>query len=134
MHIIDNEGNERDEEGPFADEQIDGADKDEIPPHLRIPAGSDYITIVDVSGIHFRKLRFCVCEGSKPFHIQLLHGNLFPSTIESPRTVFTFAVLDDFIRDNLECGTSAHNYYQKLRRITSNACPHLVVVRFPLCQ
>lgn len=128
MNNMQHEDGGRAEESIFAEEQIDGVDVDEIPPHLRIPYGAAYITIVDVSGVHFRRIHYCVCDGSKPFHMQLLHANLFPSTMESPRTAFTFAVLDDFIRDNLECGTSAHNYYQKLRRITSNAYPHLVVV------
>ncbi|KAG1887748.1 hypothetical protein F4604DRAFT_1674916 [Suillus subluteus] len=41
-------------------------------------------------------------------------------------TAFTFAVLDDFLLDNLECGTSAMNYYSKLRQITSSVFPHLV--------
>jgi hypothetical protein len=49
--------------------------------------------------------------------------------LAQPRTVFTFNVLDDFIRDNLECGTSGMNYFSKLRRITSNVFPHLVPVR-----
>ncbi|KAI6152502.1 hypothetical protein BKA82DRAFT_4012959 [Pisolithus tinctorius] len=39
-------------------------------------------------------------------------------------------VLDDFLRDNLECGTSSMNYYSKLCRITSSVFPHLVPVRF----
>ncbi|KAI6147871.1 hypothetical protein BKA82DRAFT_4014997 [Pisolithus tinctorius] len=41
-------------------------------------------------------------------------------------TAFTFQVLDDFIRDNVECGTSTMNYYSKLQRVTSSAFPHLV--------
>ncbi|KAL4078342.1 hypothetical protein V8B97DRAFT_2021446 [Scleroderma yunnanense] len=53
-------------------------------------------------------------------------AGLFPATTKQPRTAFTFHVLDDFIRDNVECGTSAMNYYSKLWRITSNGFPHLV--------
>lgn len=129
MPIWENQEGERDQDHPFMEEQGDG---NEIPPHLRLPASADYIVVVDVSGVHFRKIRYCACHDSEPFHMQLLNSNLFPATIETPRTAFTFAVLDDFIRDNLECGTSASNYYNKLRRITSNSCPHLVVVMVPL--
>ncbi|KAG1849004.1 hypothetical protein F4604DRAFT_1935084 [Suillus subluteus] len=43
-----------------------------------------------------------------------------------PETMFTFALLDDFILDNLECGTLAMNYYSKLKHITSSVFPHLV--------
>ncbi|KAI6146186.1 hypothetical protein BKA82DRAFT_165012 [Pisolithus tinctorius] len=46
---------------------------------------------------------------------------------EKPSTAFTFAVLDDFLRDNLECGTSGMNYYSK---ITSSVFPHLVPDRY----
>jgi hypothetical protein len=42
--------------------------------------------------------------------------------------VFTFRVLNDFLIDNLECSTSAMNYYSKLRRMTSSMFPHLVPV------
>ncbi|KAF9220539.1 hypothetical protein BS17DRAFT_652290, partial [Gyrodon lividus] len=37
-------------------------------------------------------------------------------------------VLNDFICDNLECETSASNYYNNLPRITSNVFPHLLSV------
>ncbi|KAG9309017.1 hypothetical protein JVU11DRAFT_11133 [Chiua virens] len=119
-----------DEDNLFSEDNVPGTSNEELPPHLRHPQGSDYMTIIDVSGVHCRKIHYCLCPNSKPFHLQLLYMNLFSCTLESPRTAFTFAVLDDFIRDNLECGTSAHNYYNKLCRITSNAWPHLVVNRY----
>ncbi|KIO09322.1 hypothetical protein M404DRAFT_84997, partial [Pisolithus tinctorius Marx 270] len=62
--------------------------------------------------------------------LQLLRAKLFPATFEKPSTAFTFAVLDDFVRDNLECGTSGMNYYSKLRRVTSGVFPHLVPDRY----
>jgi hypothetical protein len=37
-------------------------------------------------------------------------------------------VLNDFLLDNLECSTSAMNYYSKLRWMTSSMFPHLVLV------
>jgi hypothetical protein len=55
------------------------------------------------------------------------HG-FFPASFNRPKTVFTFTVLDDFLLDNLECGTSAMNYYSKLQRMTSSMFPHLVPV------
>ncbi|KAI6140527.1 hypothetical protein BKA82DRAFT_4363373 [Pisolithus tinctorius] len=57
-------------------------------------------------------------------------AGLFPATTKAPRTAFTFQVLDNFIRDNVECGTSAMNYYSKLQRVTSSAFPHLVPNRY----
>ena len=118
------------EDTPFGKGGNDGAHAN-IPAHLKPPAGFDYLTIVDVSGVHFRRINYCACPESKPFHMQLLYSSLFPCTIENPRTAFTFTVVDDFIQDNLECGTSASNYYSKIRRITSNISPHLVPVGVP---
>ncbi|KAI6153823.1 hypothetical protein BKA82DRAFT_4011935 [Pisolithus tinctorius] len=47
-------------------------------------------------------------------------------------TQFSYSerILDDFVRDNLECGTTGMNYYSKLRRITSAVFPHLVPDRY----
>ncbi|KAI6153270.1 hypothetical protein BKA82DRAFT_4011589 [Pisolithus tinctorius] len=108
----------------------DVEDIEENPKHLRPPAGSRYLTVVDVTGVHFIVVNWCECETAEARYIQLLRAKLFPSTFEKPSTAFTFAVLDDFLRDNLECGTSGMNYYSKLRRITSSVFPHLVPVRF----
>src|SRR5258708_29918577 len=60
--------------------------------------------------------------------MQLFQAGLFPASFTRPKTAFTFRVLDDFLLDNLECGTSAMNYYSKLRQMTSSMFPHLVPV------
>ncbi|KAF8449492.1 hypothetical protein L210DRAFT_3389489, partial [Boletus edulis BED1] len=115
---------------PMNDEEWVDEDEEYIPPHLRPPQHSDYLTIVDVSGVHFITISYCHCPGSAPAHLQLFKSRLFPATLQCPRTAFTFHVLDDFIRDNLECGTSGANYFSKLRRVTSNVFPHLVPDRY----
>lgn len=115
---------------PMDDDEWQDMEPMDHPPHLKPPSGSDYLTIVDVSGIHFVTVNFCTCPGSPPEYVQLLRCHLFPATLKTMRTAFTFRVLDDFIRDNLECGTSAMNYYSKLRRVTSNVFPHLI----PVCR
>ncbi|KAG2335602.1 hypothetical protein BDR05DRAFT_978930 [Suillus weaverae] len=58
--------------------------------------------------------------------IQMFRHGFFPASFNRPKTVFTFGVLNDFILDNLECGTSAMNYYSKLWQMTSSMFPHLV--------
>jgi CxC2 like cysteine cluster associated with KDZ transposases len=100
----------------------------EKPPHLQFPKGSGYLTVVDVTGIHFSQIHYCQCPLAMAPHLQLLRASLFPATIHRPSTAFTFRVLDDFLWDNVECGTAAMNYFSKLRRITSNVFPHLVLV------
>ncbi|KAG8216172.1 hypothetical protein J3R82DRAFT_8191, partial [Butyriboletus roseoflavus] len=74
----------------------------------------DYLTVVDVTGIHFMTINYCTCSGSDLEYLQLLHFKLCPATLQMPWTVFTFTLLDDFIQDNLECGTLGMNYYSKL--------------------
>ncbi|KAI6138195.1 hypothetical protein BKA82DRAFT_4333041 [Pisolithus tinctorius] len=86
--------------------------------------------VVDTGGVHFCNVQYCNCPGSEDSHLQLTMAGLFLATTKAPRTAFTFQVLDDFIRDNVECGTSAMNYYSKLQRVTSSAFPHLVLNRY----
>lgn len=94
--------------------------------------GNPFVTVVDVSGIHRIPLVSCSCpSNTKDKDIQLLDLSLYPSSYDKIRTLFTFAVLDDFRLENLECKTSAYQYYQKLRRQTCAAFPHLVPNRYP---
>ncbi|KAI5989722.1 hypothetical protein EDD15DRAFT_2388961 [Pisolithus albus] len=90
-------------------------DIDEIPLHLWPPSGSKYLTIINVMGVHFVLVQQCQCKGADSYHLH---------------TVFIFMVLDDFLQDNLECGTSGMNYYSKLHQLTSNMFPHLVPNRY----
>jgi hypothetical protein len=101
-----------------------------------LPTGVPFIknnkkmtTIVDKSGVHTHNIKYCMCGGAPPADIQLWQMGLFPASFSQPKTAFTFQVLDDFLLDNLECGTSAMNYYSKLRRMTTSVFPHQVPVR-----
>ncbi|KIK74754.1 hypothetical protein PAXRUDRAFT_69867, partial [Paxillus rubicundulus Ve08.2h10] len=96
------------------------------PPHLRVPDTPGYLVVVNTSGVHYCNLACCNCPGSPDPHLQLLGAGLFPASTACMSTVFTFKVLDNFIQDNVECGTAAMNYFSKLKRITSNVFPHLV--------
>ena len=98
------------------------------PHHLSGGTDRSCLTVVHTSGVHFCDVRYCNCPDAGASHLQLVKAGLYPATTKEPRTVFTFQVLDDFIMDNVECGTSAMNYYSKLRRVTSNAFPGLVPV------
>ncbi|KAG1766482.1 hypothetical protein EV702DRAFT_1050657 [Suillus placidus] len=74
--------------------------------------------------------RFCQCPDARTQDKQMFEMGMFPASFTRPKTAFTFALLNDFILDNLECGTSAMNYYSKLRCITSSVFPHLVPDRY----
>ncbi|KAG1880691.1 hypothetical protein C8R48DRAFT_744866 [Suillus tomentosus] len=83
-------------------------------------------TIVDKSGAHTHIVKYCTCPEATIADIQLFNMGLFPASFVEPKTAFTFNVLNNFLLDNLECGTSATNYYSKLRRMTMSVFPHLV--------
>ncbi|KAF8260169.1 hypothetical protein EI94DRAFT_1773752 [Lactarius quietus] len=90
------------------------------------PSGNMMLTIVDQNGVFEHEVVFCVCSEDDIKDELLLHGGLFPATFKSIKTVFTFSVLDDFLRDNLECKTTAQQYYSKLQSTTSKMFPNLV--------
>lgn len=90
--------------------------------------GTTPMCVVDRSGIHPIPVHWCRCPGHLADDRQLFAMGLFPSTFKRIRTAFTFQVLDDFRIDNLECKTAASAFYQKLKRITSNAFPASVKV------
>jgi hypothetical protein len=133
----------------FVDADTDADDADDIPGLGQeqltaertwipndLPTGVPFIknskkltTIIDKSGVHTHKILYCTCADAPTADIQLCQMGLFPASFAQPKTAFTFEVLDDFLLDNLECGTSAMNYYNKLRRMTTSVFPHLVPVR-----
>lgn len=84
--------------------------------------------IVDMSGVHTHMVKYCTCTDAPAADIQLFQMGLFPASFTQPKTAFTFDVLNNFLLDNLECGTSAMNYYSKLRRMTTSVFPHWVPV------
>ncbi|KAG1863869.1 hypothetical protein F4604DRAFT_1683495 [Suillus subluteus] len=88
------------------------------------------MVIIDKSGVHRLEIRCCDCPNALSPDIQMFRHGFFPASFNRPKTAFTFRVLDDFLLDNLECGTSAMNYYSKLWRMTSSMFPHLVPDRY----
>ncbi|KAH9024235.1 hypothetical protein EDB84DRAFT_1273986 [Lactarius hengduanensis] len=92
----------------------------------REPSGNRVLTIVDRSGIFEMEAVFCVCSEMDNQDEQLLQSGLFPATFKQFRSLFTFSVLDDFLNDNLECKTTAQQYYSKLQSLTSRMFPSLV--------
>jgi hypothetical protein len=89
------------------------------------------VVLVHINGVFEHFIRFCKCLGSLSEHEQLFKHRLFPSTFNRPETAFTMDVLDYYGIDAMECKTSAQSFFQKLRRVTNNAFPGEVPVRFP---
>ena len=82
-----------------------------------------YVRVVHTNGIHHIALVYCVCRGTEDTNCDLMAARLVPTSFDRYRTLFTHAVLDDFRLANLECKTSAYQYFQKLRRLTSPMAP-----------
>jgi hypothetical protein len=86
------------------------------------------LVMIDISGVHRHRVRWCHCPSKDEPQWQLFKTGLFPATFKHPRSAFTFQVLDYFHIDQVECKTSANNFYSKLRRLTNNAFPDTVSV------
>ncbi|KAH6913566.1 hypothetical protein BKA70DRAFT_1218492 [Coprinopsis sp. MPI-PUGE-AT-0042] len=86
------------------------------------------LTVVHTNGIHHILAAFCCCashEGGEPHpqDTQLLRASLYPASDKDVRTVFTFAMLDHYLLDNLECYTSSLHFFSKLKRLTNEVYP-----------
>jgi hypothetical protein len=93
--------------------------------------GCPFVAVVDVSGIHHLPVQQCSCDKADPrLDICYLEMGLFPTSFERIQTAFTIKVLEDYRLSNLECKTSAYQYYQKLRRLTSPAFPKAILNRY----
>ncbi|KAH9019846.1 hypothetical protein EDB84DRAFT_1441986 [Lactarius hengduanensis] len=93
-------------------------------------SGNPLFTVVDRGGIFDMEIVFCACSGTDNMGEQLLRAGLFPSTFKQIETLFKFSVLEDFITDNLECKTTAQQYYSKLQSMTSKMFPNKVQNRY----
>jgi len=90
--------------------------------------GNTIMLVMDKSGVHHLPVNWCECPGCPGKEMQLLAMGLFPASFKRFHSAFTFAVLDDFLLENLECKTSAYHYVSKLARITSPLFPDRVTV------
>jgi hypothetical protein len=93
-------------------------------------SGNPLFTVVDRSGVFDMEIIFCICSNKDNKDEQLLRAGLFPATFKQIETLFTFTVLEDFLTDNLECKTTAQQYYSKLQSMTSKMFPNNVPVCF----
>ncbi|KAH6906278.1 hypothetical protein BKA70DRAFT_1497792 [Coprinopsis sp. MPI-PUGE-AT-0042] len=95
-------------------------------PKSRYLDGRKVLVVVHLNGVHHLPFHFCQCNNAKPHDLQLIEHGFYPSTFKDVRTVFTHALLDDYLLDVLECHTSTHHYYSKLCRLTNKPFPHTV--------
>ena len=86
------------------------------------------MTIVDVTGIFEHNVRFCTCKNAPDEWLQLFKVGFYPATMTNPRTAFTFACLDYFDLDFMECDTTAMKFMAKQARLSNSIFPNDVKV------
>jgi len=92
------------------------------------PRDKRTLVIIGVSGVYQLIVSWCCCPDAPDHTIQLFQHQLFPASMFRPSTAFTFAVLQYFHIDAVECKTSASNFSNKLRRLTDFSSPQSVPV------
>lgn len=86
------------------------------------------LRVVDTNGVHDVRITWCACPQAAEHPLQLLSMGLYPASVISPKTAFTFRVLSDFLLANKVSAITAQSYFQRLRRLTNPAFPHRVPV------
>jgi hypothetical protein len=86
------------------------------------------MVVVHTNGFHKVSVLFCACYRAPRDAIQLSDSQLFPATMEHPRTAFSFAVLDHFHQLTLSSKTSLYDYHDTLTKLTEPVFPQDVPV------
>ena len=105
-------------------------DWQEIPEEKVKKGPENTLIIVDSLGVFRHRIGWCQCSDVQDRKMQLFRDCLFPASLDQPASAFTFAVLDHFYIDAMECKTAAHSFFRKLCRMTNNAFPNNV----PVCN
>lgn len=114
---------------PLAELPVVGEPVTGVSSSAELMSSTRSLVIVDITGVHEVPVVFCRCPNHARDDLQLLSMNLYPASSARPRTAFTTRLLDDFLLDNKETHTSPRNYFNKLRRMTNAAFPHMAPVR-----
>jgi CxC2 like cysteine cluster associated with KDZ transposases len=80
---------------------------------------NDFV-IIDTDAIHSVSLDFCNCHLARPHNIQLLRAQLFPATVDHPKTAATFRVLKHFQLLSFVSKVSNFEFYYAISRRTDN--------------
>ncbi|KAF9058584.1 hypothetical protein BDP27DRAFT_1240595 [Rhodocollybia butyracea] len=82
------------------------------------PTNPNIVTLVDMNGIHGTRISYCGCNGDPDRVQQLMNARLFPGSVRFPRTLMTFRVLDDYMKQNLASKKSLYDYIRALRSLS----------------
>ncbi|KAG2021206.1 hypothetical protein CC2G_006461 [Coprinopsis cinerea AmutBmut pab1-1] len=99
-------------------------------PTGRATEGAKVLVIVHTNGVHQLPFQFCKCDDYVEEDVQLLRMGFYPASHKDVKTAFTFALLDAYLLETLECYTSAFHFFSKLRRLTNEVFPKHVPDRY----
>ena len=88
-----------------------------------LPGRRDVLTVLHTNGFHKINVVFCGCSPDKSALLcrnQLLRSRLFPASPDTPKTVFTFDVLDLFCHLSTQGKLTTYDYYLSLLHLTDN--------------
>ncbi len=88
-----------------------------ICPNLGSPLG---ITTVHTNGLHSITVQLCYCPYTKSLDLQLFDKGLFSASVQTPQTVFSFTVLEQFRYYHLEGKGSAYTFMNALYHLTDD--------------
>ncbi|KAJ7736968.1 hypothetical protein DFH07DRAFT_870631 [Mycena maculata] len=79
-----------------------------------------HFTVIDVTGVHPVRVRFCNCDSRVEHRQQLMRVCWWPATARDPQTCATFAVVRLFQIMNCLGNLSAHDFLRSLELLTNN--------------
>lgn len=81
------------------------------------------LTVLDGSGIHKVKIRFCECHESSfsSKRTQLLRAGWYPASLADPESCATFRALEEFHMLHLTGALNVHDFIQALERRTDSS-------------
>jgi hypothetical protein len=87
------------------------------------------LVVVHTNGVHTIRLHYCECSVADKHWVQLFRHRLFPASMKSPETAFSFSVLKLCHMFALCAQSSAYSMAQALRRLTNDPLVHQVPVK-----
>lgn len=83
-------------------------------------AAHEKFTVIDLTGIHIVKLRFCKCDSRIEHRQQLMRMRWWPATARDPQTCATFGAIRLFVLSNCQGKITAHDFLKSLELLTNN--------------
>ncbi|TFK16703.1 hypothetical protein FA15DRAFT_606540 [Coprinopsis marcescibilis] len=80
-----------------------------------VPSPPQTVQVFDITGVHKVLIEYCNCQSQSTLRfVQLLHCQLFPSTIKRIKTAYTFEMLNTFQELSLQGKTMIYDFYHTI--------------------